>query len=125
MTSRLTVLIVSLSTVALTAQGGAPKGDREMSLAELHQAAAAAGQAGEPPYRYVVEIHKKYAIPAACLVFAILGVPLGIRTHRGGPRGELVALTAQCGAPRSQLTPRFVRARFQRASGRIGVLSDA
>jgi LPS export ABC transporter permease LptG len=71
----------------LTAQGGAPKGDREMSLAELHAAAAAApttGPAVDLRNRYLVEIHKKYAIPTACLVFAVLGLPLGIRAHRGG-----------------------------------------
>lgn len=34
-------------------------------------------------YKYLVEIHKKYAIPAACLVFALVGCPLGIITRRG------------------------------------------
>lgn len=33
--------------------------------------------------RYQVEIHKKMAIPAACLVFVLLGVPLGVITRRG------------------------------------------
>ena len=34
--------------------------------------------------RYLVEIHKKYAFPAACVVFALLGAPLGVRVRRGG-----------------------------------------
>ncbi|MGB2959141.1 MAG: LptF/LptG family permease [Bacteroidota bacterium] len=34
--------------------------------------------------QYLVEIHKKYAIPAACLVFVLIGVPLGIMARRGG-----------------------------------------
>lgn len=33
---------------------------------------------------YMVEVHKKYAIPAACLVFVLVGVPLGIMARRGG-----------------------------------------
>lgn len=33
--------------------------------------------------KYLVEIHKKYAIPAACLVFILVGCPLGIITRRG------------------------------------------
>jgi len=33
--------------------------------------------------KYLVEIHKKYAIPAACLVFIFVGCPLGIITRRG------------------------------------------
>lgn len=34
--------------------------------------------------KYEVEIHKKYAIPAACLIFVLLGAPLGIVARRGG-----------------------------------------
>jgi LPS export ABC transporter permease LptF/LPS export ABC transporter permease LptG len=64
--------------------GEAPKGDREMTLAELQESAAKAARAGGNAGPFSVEIHKKYAIPAACLVFAVVGVPLGIRTHRGG-----------------------------------------
>lgn len=33
---------------------------------------------------YLVEVHKKYAIPAACVVFILIGAPLGIMTRRGG-----------------------------------------
>jgi lipopolysaccharide export system permease protein len=31
-----------------------------------------------------VEIHKKYAIAFACIVFVLMGAPLGIRFPRGG-----------------------------------------
>lgn len=34
--------------------------------------------------QYKVEIHKKYSIPFACLVFVFIGVPLGIMARRGG-----------------------------------------
>ncbi len=34
--------------------------------------------------QYMVEVHKKYAIPAACLVFVLIGAPLGIMARRGG-----------------------------------------
>ncbi|TET79916.1 MAG: YjgP/YjgQ family permease [Candidatus Cloacimonadota bacterium] len=34
--------------------------------------------------RYAVEIHKKYSIPFASVVFLFLGVPLGIKTRKGG-----------------------------------------
>src|SRR6266513_2291941 len=33
---------------------------------------------------YEVEIHKKYAIATACLVFALVGVPVALRFQRGG-----------------------------------------
>jgi len=35
-------------------------------------------------YAYRVEVEKKYSIPAACIVFLLLGVPLGMMTRRGG-----------------------------------------
>jgi len=34
--------------------------------------------------RYRVEIHKKFSIPFACIVFVLLGAPLAIRTGRSG-----------------------------------------
>lgn len=33
---------------------------------------------------YMVEIHKKYSIPAACVVFVLIGLPLGVMARRGG-----------------------------------------
>ncbi|MBN1826714.1 MAG: LptF/LptG family permease [Candidatus Eisenbacteria bacterium] len=35
--------------------------------------------------RYMVEVHKKYALPVACIVFILVGAPLGIQAHSGGP----------------------------------------
>ncbi len=34
--------------------------------------------------RYWVEIHKKYSLPFACLVFVLIGAPLGTMTRKGG-----------------------------------------
>jgi lipopolysaccharide export system permease protein len=34
--------------------------------------------------RYLVEIHKKYSIPFACVAFVLIGIPLGIMARRGG-----------------------------------------
>ncbi|SMO50715.1 LptF/LptG family permease [Fodinibius sediminis] len=33
--------------------------------------------------RYMVEIHKKFAIPMACIIFVLLGAPIGMFTRRG------------------------------------------
>ena len=32
-----------------------------------------------------VEIHKKFSLPAACIVFVLIGAPLGMRVRRAGP----------------------------------------
>lgn len=34
--------------------------------------------------KYMVEVHKKYALPVACFVFVLVGAPLGVRAHQGG-----------------------------------------
>ncbi len=34
--------------------------------------------------QYDVEIHKKFSIPFACIVFVLVGAPLGMRARRGG-----------------------------------------
>jgi len=34
--------------------------------------------------KLMVEVHKKYSIPVACVVFVLIGAPLGIMAHRGG-----------------------------------------
>ena len=34
--------------------------------------------------KYDVEIHKKYAIPAACIIFILIGAPLGVMVKKGG-----------------------------------------
>jgi lipopolysaccharide export system permease protein len=34
-------------------------------------------------WRLLVEVHKKYSIPVACIVFVLVGAPLGIMSRRG------------------------------------------
>ena len=39
---------------------------------------------------YIVERHKRFALPLAALVFALVGFPLAVRSHRGGRSIALV-----------------------------------
>lgn len=54
----------------------------EMTRTELQHAIAAKQARGEPAHVERVEAARKFAIPFACLVFAALGVPLGIQPSR-------------------------------------------
>ena len=36
---------------------------------------------------YLVELHKRFSIPFACLVFGLIGTPLGIQSRRAGKSG--------------------------------------
>jgi len=47
--------------------------------------------------RYSVEIHKKFAIPIAAIVFVVIGAPIGVRFPRGGIGMVIgVSLTVFC-----------------------------
>ena len=43
----------------------------------------------------MIEVHKEYSIPAACIVFVLIGAPLGILARRGGVAISLGALGIQ------------------------------
>lgn len=58
---------------------------RELNLRELLLQVQYAAHSDPEVYRLAkVEIHKKFAIPFACVVFGVLGLPLGITNRRGG-----------------------------------------
>lgn len=66
---------------------------REQTLAELQNRARTAPTPAEA--RLVrVEIQKKFALPAACLVFAFIGLPLGVVNRRGGRAGGFAVSAA-------------------------------
>ncbi len=71
-----------------------PKDASEMTVPELKIAIARKAAAGEPSLVERVELQRKFSIPFACLVFAALGVPLGIQPTRAvHSRGFSVSLS--------------------------------
>jgi LPS export ABC transporter permease LptG/LPS export ABC transporter permease LptF len=40
--------------------------------------------------RYLIELHRRFAYPIACLVLMLIGVPLGTAARRGGKSGGMV-----------------------------------
>ncbi|MBV9496828.1 MAG: LPS export ABC transporter permease LptG, partial [Acidobacteria bacterium] len=58
---------------------------RELDLRQLLSQARDLKHGDPDTYRLAwVEIHKKFSIPFACIVFGVLGLPLGITNRRGG-----------------------------------------
>ncbi|MFQ5432528.1 MAG: LPS export ABC transporter permease LptF [Nitrospinota bacterium] len=62
---------------------------REMSNDELRRVIKKRQAENHTAYNERVEIQTRYALPVACIVFGLLGAPLGIRAHRGGRWGGL------------------------------------
>ena len=67
---------------------------RAMTLPELREAVADEAGGAYRQRLARVEIHKRFAIPAACLVFGLFGLPLGFSNRRGGRSSGFVLSVA-------------------------------
>ena len=68
----------------------ASKGVRELTIPELLRWARDPELTAQTRRLARVEIHKKFAIPAACLVFGIFALPLGFNNRRGSKASGFV-----------------------------------
>jgi LPS export ABC transporter permease LptG len=75
------------------AKFGFAKDSRSMTLGELLARRAAAGDAPMERRTAEAELHKRLAIPAACLVFSLLALPLAASVARSGGRTSGFALS--------------------------------
>lgn len=75
-------LVLNLSPEGMFPAGGIPKGLREMSVPELKARIAEVRASGASPHNEVFELQKRYSIPAACLVFGLIGLALGATNRR-------------------------------------------
>ena len=71
-------------TVLDPAQGAAGDQISKQLAAELRSLKVRMEAAQIGMNRHRVELHKKYAIPFACIVFVLIGAPLALRFPRGG-----------------------------------------
>ncbi|NQU06230.1 MAG: YjgP/YjgQ family permease [Calditrichaeota bacterium] len=66
------------------------RGDREMTAGQMWKRVkdlrtkGVTNQNSRKINSFLVEIHKKFSIPVACIVFILIGAPLGMMAHRGG-----------------------------------------
>lgn len=74
-----------------TPSGQEAKPEKEMPLRQLIASARAPTGDRKEAAAFRVELHKRFALPMAALVFVLVGFALGIRSHRGG---RVVALSS-------------------------------
>ena len=58
--------------------------EHEMSIDEIKKRIEESREKGEDAVNLEVSLHRLYAIPFACIVFGLIGVPLGIQPRRSG-----------------------------------------
>jgi LPS export ABC transporter permease LptF/LPS export ABC transporter permease LptG len=67
---------------------GPLKGDAEMTIAELRERIRQNEADGVSTHNQRMAIHRKFAIPVACLVFGVIGLALGATNRRDGALGS-------------------------------------
>ncbi len=80
----LDVVLEDQFTSEQKAKMAASKGVRELSFGELRRLRRDRTAPPETRNLALVEMHKKFSIPFACLVFGLFALPLGINNRRGG-----------------------------------------
>lgn len=82
--------VVALNPESVFPRKGPARGERELSLADLQARVAELEGLGLSPHNAVMEIHKKFSIPIACLVFAVIGLALGASHRKDGKLASFV-----------------------------------
>ena len=77
-------LVISLDAETAFPRNGPQRGLAELTLAELEGEGAQMVEMGLSPHAPIMHAHRKFSIPFACLVFALLGVGLGVTSRRDG-----------------------------------------
>ncbi|HSF38863.1 MAG TPA: LPS export ABC transporter permease LptF [Thermoanaerobaculia bacterium] len=81
---RLDIILEDQFMTEQKAKVSVTKGIRELTLDELDDMRKDPAATDEQRNLALVEIHKKFSIPTACLVFGLFALPLGINNRRGG-----------------------------------------
>jgi len=89
-TAKLGRIILSLNPESVFPRTGPQRGDRELNIEQLAARGVELQMQGLSPHNQVMEIHKKFTIPIACFVFALLGLGLGASNRRDGKLAAFV-----------------------------------
>jgi LPS export ABC transporter permease LptG len=82
--------VIKVNPEAMFARAGPEKGEREMTIPELQARIALIEGRGESAHGARMEIHKKFSIPFACVVFGIIGLAIGASNRRDGRLASFV-----------------------------------
>ncbi|HEY8534926.1 MAG TPA: LptF/LptG family permease, partial [Vicinamibacterales bacterium] len=83
-------LIIALDPNTVFRQADLLKGDNEMTIPELRARAAELQREGLPSHAPLLALHRKFSIPVACIVLAVIGLALGVQHGRGGKLAAFV-----------------------------------
>jgi LPS export ABC transporter permease LptG len=88
--TRFNIYDMSLSVESPLRGRRGDKPEKDLSMSQLDQRIAELGHDAYGRAPYEIERQKRWALPLAALVFALVAFPLAVRTHRGGRSVALV-----------------------------------
>jgi LPS export ABC transporter permease LptG/LPS export ABC transporter permease LptF len=83
-------MVVSLDPESVFPRSGPARGDNELTIPDLRKRVAELEAQGVSAHNAVMTIHKKFSIPVACFVFALLGLALGASNRKDGKLASFV-----------------------------------
>ena len=87
-------MTLSLDPETVFPRTGLQRGENEMTIADLRAEIVRREAQGVSSHNQVMTIQKKFSIPVACLVFALLGLGLGVSTRKDGKQSSFVVAIA-------------------------------
>jgi len=86
-------VLLDMGTALSESAKSTSKGSVDMTIRELLETIRKGGIDEAARRDMIIELNKKFSIPLSCLVFAIIGIPLGIVSRRSGKsRGFAIGL---------------------------------
>lgn len=83
-------LTVQLDPETVFPRQGLAPGDNELTIGQLRTKARELERQGISPHNPIMAIQRKYTIPAACLVFALIALVLGVTNRKDGKNAGFV-----------------------------------
>lgn len=87
---RFATMNVALDPNAVFQRAGLQRGINEMTVDELRAQAALLRSQNVSDHPPVIAIHRKFAIPTACVVFALIALGLGVTSRKDGKQASFV-----------------------------------
>lgn len=87
-------MTIGLDPTTVFPRSGIQPGVNEMTIAELRTEASRRVGMGLSPHNELMAIQKKFSIPVACFVFALLGLGLGVTSRKDGKQSSFVVAIA-------------------------------
>lgn len=83
-------MVIGLDPETVFPRGSLARGYPELTIGQLQDEAERLRRQGQSPHQAIMAMHRKFSIPVACLVFAVIGLALGVTSRKDGKLASFV-----------------------------------